>query len=284
MTTLFAAIENNGLTIRRIPLNDAVHDAVEDLFIQQGVLFSRGIADIIDFTGDWKPDDDELLSMPTPQSAAPLVEAVAGNAVAIPNISGPELQGGNIKAVFVGVEQQILIQKFTRSQIIDRNRFLFLQGERFNRVDNSGFALKERLACRIEGGRLQFQSFHDVKSIFDLGDFYRESTREERTAFLTHDLFAPVDAASFERLSNQTISRLINLAGSMGALDRVDATRLQAHGQQTGMNVNVVDGRVTLPTTSRELKELLQLLTDRRYVAPISEQTYVANSVRRVGQ
>jgi hypothetical protein len=288
MTTLFAALRGAALTIRRIPLNDAVHGALENMFVQQNVEFDRGIDEIIDFTGDWKPDEDELLRMPTPQSAHPIVEAIEGNAVATPLITAAELEGGAIKALFVGVERggvsDILIQKFTRSQIIDRRKFLFLQEQRFTQIDNTGFSLKDRLAGRIVDGSLQFKSFNDIKSIFDLGDFYREATRDERNTFVGHELFAPVDLVAFERLNNQTISRLIHLASSMGVLGRVDAAQLQAHGQRTGLAVNVADGRVVLPTTTRDLKELLQLLTDRRYVAPISEQTYVANSVRRIGQ
>ncbi len=68
---LFAACRINGaLVAKRIRLDQAVQQQIENIFHQQEAEFRDGITSEVQFDGSWTPDDDEFLTIDVPQEAA----------------------------------------------------------------------------------------------------------------------------------------------------------------------------------------------------------------------
>ena len=80
MVNLFALCRlTTGLQVKRVALAQPVQAKVGHIFQTQANYFLNGVAEEVDFSGDWKPDDDELLVIDAPAEAAVITATIAAN-------------------------------------------------------------------------------------------------------------------------------------------------------------------------------------------------------------
>lgn len=283
---LFAACRNNAgqLIVKRVRLDANVQQAVENIFAQQEAGFRHGIVDEIAFDGAWKPDDDELLTIDVPAEAQVIVDTIAANAMAIPDINAAAFAGEGIKALFTGriVNGQtvVLVQRFTSQQVLERRFALLQAGNAFRQLTEPAFTLDNEITCIIEGGKIKFKSQHKLRSIINMLAIYRAATDQEVQAFAGHQSLAVADVAAFVAVTNQVSRKLIHAITANGTLDTHAPAAIQAAAQQTNLAIQVVGGKIVMPTTHSEIKAILQFLNESRYSGPLSGQAFVTNSQR----
>src|SRR4051812_33226400 len=94
----------------------------------------------------------------------------------------PKVAKNPIKALFVSYKKQdgsriILLQNFDRRKIIStRGISIFHSGNVYKKVDGIGVTIDTKLSAVIMGTTLKFFSFHVVRQIFDLTQYYIETT------------------------------------------------------------------------------------------------------------
>lgn len=283
---LFAACRiDNELRAKRVRVGKGVQRDVEAIFKDQETDFRQGVTDEVNFDGDWKPEPNEFLTIDIPQEAQIFVDAISSNAVSVPSINIKKFAQEGIRALFTGssnnVSTKVLIQQFSSRQMLSNKFALVSKGDAFQRLDDQAFTLDTSLTCILEDGKLKFKSFHKMRSIMDLSDFYREATETEVRSFAKHPTFKVADVERFLSQSDQTIRKLIHSVTRMETLDNYSAKAIKEAAKDVKMDIAMKKRRIVMPESRAEVKILLHFLNDGLYEAPLSKQRYVTNSKKR---
>ena len=286
MNLLALCRDANGITIKRIPLNGALQNPVTQIFSDQEVAFRADRPNEVAFDGDWNPDDDEILVIDATAEADAMVAAASGNVLALPAINAGNFDSENIKALFIGVNVggglRLLVQRFTAAQVLSRKFAVIASNNQFNQIIDPAFNLATSLTCVIEGGQIKFDSYHKLRAVFDVVEFFAAATDEDIDEFAGHASIAIADIPALKALVTQTERKLIHKLSSNGVLDAHAALDIQAKGNATGLVVNIANGQIVFPTEKQEIRRLLRFLDDSLYEAPLSGQRYVTNSKRAI--
>ncbi len=283
---LFAACRvDNELRVKRIRLGKSVQRDIETIFKDQEADFRQGVTDEVTFDGDWKPEPNEFLTIDIPQEAQIFVDAINSNAVSVPSINTKEFAQEGIRALFTGSSNngsaKVLIQQFSSRQVLSNKFTLVSQGNAFRRLVDQAFTLDTSLTCILEDGKLKFKSFHKMRSIMNLSDYFREATETEIRSFAKHPTFKVADVERFLSQSDQTIRKLIHSVTRMETLDQYSAKQIKVAAKDVKMDVAMRKSRIIMPESRAEIKILLHFLNDGLYEAPLSKQRYVTNSKKR---
>lgn len=283
---LFAACRPDGaLQAKRVPLHPQVQNQVAEIFDEQERRFRDGCTSEVPFDGRWRPDEDELLTIPLPDEASMFVEALAANAISIDPLNTSAFASEVIKALFSGQPRDggttILVQPFTAQQLLERKFAFFQQQNAFQRLTEPAFTMASDLACIIEDGLIKFKSQQKLRAIINLVEIYRAATDSEVETFATHPNLQVEDVEAFVAKTNQTSRKLIHAVLEDGVLDHYQPTVIQQSASATGLDVALQAGKVAMPDDPAGIKALLQFLNESRYNGPLSGQAFVTNSQRR---
>ena len=276
----------NGFAIKRIPLNGTLQNPVMQVFSDQEMAFTQGRPNEVPFDGDWNPDEDELLVLAATAEADAMVAAATGNVLALQTVDSANFEAEGIKALFVAVpvggNLRLLVQRFTVAQILNRKLAFLAHGNQFNQLTEASFSLASSLTCIVEAGEIKFDSYHKLRAVFDVTEFFAEATDDDIDEFAGHASLEIADVAAFKDLATQTERRLIHKLVSTGVLDNHAPNHIQAVAAQTGLAIQVANGRLVFPQDKQEIRRFLRFLDDSLYEAPLSGQRYVTNSKRAV--
>lgn len=272
--------------IKRVQITQPLQEKIGGLFHQQANQFMEGIEEEVAFGSGWKPDANEILVMDAPVECVMMEQALNGNIVSLPTINAANFSDEGLKGLFVALTNggaRVLVQAFTAQQVLSRRFALLLEGDTFRELTEPSFTLDNQLVAILEGRKLKFKSFHKVKRIFELTLVYREATDQEIDGFCAHESFAVPDVADFKGVAGQVIRTLVHAISAAGVLNEYTVEDIAAKAAAVGLVLNVVDGRVAMPTDRRGVKELLKFLDDAIYEAPLTAKRYVTNSKRPFG-
>jgi hypothetical protein len=178
---LFALTNNAQRRILRLPLSRDVQQEITDMFNHQEAMFNSIAQQEFVFDGKYKPDEGECLTIVDYDDIDCLHGAIA-NPLSILEIVPDPAEYTNIKALFTGYRADdgtniALIQSFDRRRIISTSGLsLFHSANVYKKVDGVGITLDTRLSATLSGSILKFLSFHTVRQIFDLSQYYIEAT------------------------------------------------------------------------------------------------------------
>ena len=284
---LFAVCRTgDGLVTKRVPLNAELQKDVADMFDDQERRFLQGVTEEVPFQGSWKPDADQLMFIDVPSEASGLIEVVGVSPVSVPTIATGRFAEEGIKALFFGrhsgVPESILVQQFTRRQMLEHRRAVLFSGNAFRRISEAAFVMPSSLTCVLEDGRIKFRSWSNLRSIFNLTDIYRAATDKEVEGFGQHQAIKFDNVDHLIESSDQQMRKMINQVLSERTLDNHSASKIQQAAALTRLDIELDNGRIIWPQDRQEQKALLQFLVDNRYTGALSGTVYVTNSRRPV--
>lgn len=97
---LFAACRLEGsLQAKRVPLHPQVQNQVVKIFEEQERRFRDGCTSEVPFDGRWRPDEDELLTIPLADEASMFAETLAANVISIDPLNTSAVASEGIKAL-----------------------------------------------------------------------------------------------------------------------------------------------------------------------------------------
>jgi Kiwa protein KwaB-like len=285
MANLFALCRpNDALQVKRVSVTQPVQDKIEGVFQQQATAFVDGITEEIEFGSDWKPDPDEMMVMDAPAETAAIIQALDGNPLAWPVLNAANFIGEGIKALFIavgsGAAKRVLMQLFTAQQILARRFSLLLDGETFKELTAPAFTFDNNLVAIIEDGKLKFKSFHLVKRIFQLNQFYQEASDQQIDGFCSHGSLNVENVEGFKAVADQGIRKLVFAISKTAILDQFVVTDIATKANSLGLNVQVEDGKIIMPSDRKSIKQLLRFLDDGIYEASLTSKRYITNSKR----
>lgn len=276
--------EPDDLFARRVRVNADVQNLLEGVFVQQEQDFLAGVTDEIEFDGGWKPDPHELLSVAVTPEVQSLVQSLEGDVLGLPDFSGEMIQEGNVKGLATLVQRdgqsRLLLQVFDARQVLQRGLNLVLSGETFDRLSEPAFSLGSRIAGIVEGDRLKFRSYFNIRKIFSISHLYEEATDLQIDEFSGHDSLVFEEFESLKDRCDQSIRKLITAIGHRGTLENFAAHEIVAAAARHELEIEILEGKMVMPSDKQRFKKILAFLDDGYYRHSLSGMRYLANSKR----
>lgn len=286
MSELYAICRSNGaFEVKHVQLSNALQQQVGAIFQAQYADFLKGISAEIDFTGDWKPDADELLVARGLVEAGALLAATAQNAIALPVLDVAHFQAEGVRGLATtigqGAQQQILIQSFSPQQLLSGRFALLHDGNVFRRITEPAFSIGSQLLATVDAaGDVRFKSFQMLRRVFDLSHFYQQATDADLNAFCAHASLSVADPAAFLTNADESVRKAIHLIAKSNVLGQHTVAEIELQGQSIGFQVAVVNNRIEVPPDKKAAKALFSFLLDRVYLGAMNQQLFITNSHR----
>lgn len=282
---LFALTSVAGARIVRFPLTADLQSEVKTVFSSQLSAFEEGIVETIPFDGRYVPEEGELLVIEDFADVDGLQEAVA-NPLNVEVFDPEQHSLDGVKALFTsrtdnGVAR-VLVQFFERRRLIaNKGLAMFFSGDTFKKMSDAGLTLDTKLLAVLEGTSLKFQSFHYLRRVFELSEYFNEATNEEVVAFANHEKMNVDDMPTFLASAGPLVRKKIALIRQSGVLDHFTTEQLVATAQTFNVAITTnAKGKIHLPTNKTELRRLLRFLDEDYYESALSQTRFVSNSKR----
>ena len=267
-------------------------------------LFNEGVDNIIrfetedrdevQFSSSYKLNDDEVFTIQDFQPLPCIKNALDHPDTLEPfipkNPRGDLETGHKMKAILAGrkisdADYIIAGQKFSATQTLWRKPFqLFLDGQTFT-VPRPSFSItiSNDVDCVFINGKLLFLNYTSANKVFDLSEYYRAATEEEIQTFKSNQLFYVADDSTFaQNVRGITIRKKIARILDMGTLSGCSIEKIREKSLEMGINVQLENGKVVIPSTKADLKSLLAFLAEEMYKGSITNKTYLTNSSRAI--
>lgn len=281
---LFALTSNPAARVLRFPLNSDLQNEIGRLFREQRQAFLDGIVDTIEFDGRYRPDEGELLVIKNFVDPDTLVDVVK-NPIGVEQFDPNAHSLETVRAIFSGCpdgSDKVLIQLFEQRRLLtSKNVAIFFTGNTFQRMSDSGLTLDSKLLAILDGKDLKFQSFHFLRRVFNVDDYFKEATAIDLKSFATHPSLITADLCAFEAITNSTMRRKIALILQSGVLDKHSVPTIVAAAKPFKVNIQISStGQIALPDSPSELLKLLRFLDEDYYQSPLTQTQYLSNSKR----
>ena len=246
----------------------------------------------ISFDGRYKPHNDEFLAIENFQLSDEIKDAIR-DPLGVPIYTKENDEFIEIKAIFVGKRTetenteifQVAFQRFRKEQYIATSWVnLFFTKDTFRREKNFGISISDTVDCYYTEGELQFSSFYFARQIFDLSEYYRSATDQEVQAFTTSDKLAFEDTEAFKNTANTWIRRKIAMINDSDVLVNYKASEIKKLAKDAGITIEIENKKVVIPNDKEQIKVILGFLDEEAYKGPFSQNTFLANSKRKINK
>lgn len=282
---------SDPLEIFRLELDSETQSCVCEAFSQAVSELDANKSKVV-FDGSYKPLEDEYLYIENFQLPDEIKDAIR-NPI---GVSKYEKKNGNfpeIKAILVGERIElndsekfiVAFQRFKREQYISTKAFnLFFDQDTFRREKNYGISISENIDCLFNESELWFTSFYYARQIFDLSEYYRSATDQEVESFTSSERLDIENPEAFKGMANTWIRRKIAMINDSEVLVNYTAKKIKGLAKATGIEITVENQKIVIPNDKEKVKIILGFLDEEAYKGPFSQNTYLANSKRRVGK
>lgn len=288
---LFALVNGPGARVWRFDLSADVQAEITDHFTHIEGVFTRSAGDEIPFDGKYKPDDGEVLVIDNFDDIDNLHHAIE-NPLAVLPVVPDEYFFLTIRAIFTGYtsplgEKVALIQYFDKRKILSTNGIsIFHSGNIYKKVEGIGVTIDGRLSAMIRDRSLKFSSFHTVRQIFDLSEYYKEATDSDIRDFAATESISVGDVDQLISISDTWVRRKLALIRQSRIMELVPMNEIKAVALEfnIALTTRTVNGAETivLPQNKSDLKKILRFLDEDYYMSPLSQRPHLTNSKREV--
>lgn len=260
---LYALIGPVGaVDVRRVRVSADVQNQLAGLFVAYDASFREEVEEEIPFTRDWKPDDDQLLTLDASNEVNELLQRLQAGPLALDEIATEHFDNEQVRALLFVPDDDanvVYVQYFFAHQRLSRRALtLIVDGNTFTRLTGPAFAIGAKIDPIIEGGAIKFKNFNVIKRIFDVLANYTVASDEEIVTFSQLPTIHVEDVNKLISKMTQTNRKLITAVAESGILDRVSVDDIVNEAAALGINVAVADGSIVLPKDRGELKALLR--------------------------
>jgi len=287
----FALIKvDENIEIKHISVNQSLQTELIQIFENQRIAFEQGVDTEVVFNGDWKPDENEVLTINDVSEAEILINAVNANTSSFSKLQISNFLDEPIKGIFTGIKvgntTKVFIQKFSSRQALSLSQMPIIKmqtGNTFVKTSEDIFTIDNKLVAVIENNKTRFKSFHNLRMVFDLSGFYQEATNDDLDEFSEHDSLEVADVNAFIDNSDTPIRKMIHTIIRTEVLENYSVSEIET--ASTGfpnLALSVNNGKLVLPEDKKELKAVLHFLLEDIYKGALSGSSYLSNSKRNL--
>lgn len=287
--SLFALTDDPANRVVKFNLSQEVQNDLTTYLKNQEAQFNQITENKVPFDGKYKPDFGEVLIINNFDDIDGLSLAIT-NTVPVLEVEPSPQVFENIKALFSGYADHngvstILIQHFDKRKIISTNGLsIFHSSNIYKKIEGIGLTIDSKLTAILKGGTLEFFSFHLLRQIFDMSEYYKEATDTDISEFLALPLIKNIDVQSLIALSDTWIRRKFALIQQSQILDKTPLNDIKAVAIEFNIPLvtTVIDGNevIELPNNKQDLKTILRFFDEDYYKSPLSKTNYITNSKR----
>ncbi|MER0127999.1 Kiwa anti-phage protein KwaB-like domain-containing protein [Franconibacter daqui] len=293
---LFAITDSEIPTkIIKIDIDAPAQTLVENLFRTQRSEFINEDIEEIEFCASYNVQDGEIFSINPFDDEIGIINAIE-RPDAVPVWDPDDVSVHYFKALFTGEPAsndnptQVWLQCFDRRQIINNEKSFFQvvtqPGNRFSVSTRPGFSLSDRLTAILVGDKLLFKSFFMLRRFFNMEEYFNEATREDLDNFIGNDIFHVENAENFMTFADSAIKKKVSLIISSGILNDQPIENLIECAQKIGYRLGITnvngDNKITMPSSKREVKQLLYFLDQGYFNSIITNELMLTNSKRPI--
>ncbi|NTS63775.1 DUF4868 domain-containing protein [Sphingomonas sp. HHU CXW] len=285
---LYALVGQRGSAdLRRVRVSHDVQSQLAELFSAYYANFHQGIDEEVTFSRDWKPDDDQILTLPLNEEITALMDTVRAGPLSLTEIDPNDFQNENIRAIAFaadGVDETLYIQYFFAHQRLAQRAMalVLLEGNTFTRLTGPAFSIGSKIDAIIENGLVKFKNFTILKRIFDVFSHYTIASDQEVIAFSQLNMVVAEDINHILSNITQTTRKLVSAVSDSGILHRITTAEIVAAAQSVQVEVSLVDDKILLPRDKAKLKTLLRFLDHGIYQSRLGAFTFMTNSKLRL--
>ncbi|MNX90607.1 hypothetical protein D3C86_1226640 [compost metagenome] len=286
---LFALTSDPARRIVRFSLSGEIQEELTTHLKTQETQFLEHVEETIKFDGKYKPEQGEVLEIDNYDDIDGLANAIE-NPLDLPEITPSIESYRGIKAIFSGYMDTdgsavILLQNFDKRMILSNEGISIFHSENtYKKVCGVGLTIDTKLSAILKGSSLKFFSFHMVRQIFDLSEYYREATDTDIRDFVGLPTIKSVDLTNLIAISDTWVRRKFSLIQQSRILETVSINQIRTVAQEFNIPLIVVVQDelelIELPQTKSELKTLLRFLDEDYYKSPLSQTQWITNSKR----
>lgn len=154
------------------------------------------------------------------------------------------------KALFSGnVDQNgvasVLIQHFDKKRVISTNGLsIFHAANVYKKIEGIGLTVDSKLTAILRDGALKFHSFHLLRQIFDVSEYYKEATDGDIHQFASMACVMVADSAKLIAISDTWVRRKLWLISQSQILEKVPVSDIKAVAAEFHIELKTeIDGR-----------------------------------------
>lgn len=286
---IFALIDeaNGQRVVNKLILDRKAQESICQIFSNGTNTMLDTELEEIEFSVGYKPDKEQIMSIDGINMDDMILDAI-NNPDGIETFVPNAREYPDIKALFTGCnepEQVIAFQRFNKSQYLTNNRIgIIHSGNTLKEIDGFGMIIGAGVDCVLHCGKLLFKSYNNARQMFDLAQYYRSASEGEVTAFVEDERIFVEDKEGFKTGADEWTRKKIALIHDSGVLENNSAEEIATSAEELGVTIQVVDGKIVLPSIKKEMKDVLRVLDEDRYKGVFTNNTYETNSKRRRNQ
>ena len=229
-------------------------------------------------------------------SMPPTIGQAIGNPLTCP-VLNLNTETHRIKVLFSGIwsaaNKAVNFQVFDAGKLLS-NRWTLIglpihAGDTYQRLEEPGLMLQDKLTAHYHNGTLYFSSYHNTKRFLDLADYYREATDTDLEAFAATDLFALEDEAGFKGQADSIIRKKIALLQKNEVLKDITVTEIKTVAnnfnaelpEEHHINITVKDdGKLVIPEDKKTKRAYP--LSGRRICHRTPDQTQMPDQLKTI--
>lgn len=278
---------NHAQPLAQIPLTDGLQQTLQTEWTRQLRDFCHNVREV-QFDAGYKPESDERFII----TGFPLPVALNINRESVNTLENFQANEETLKQLTAliafaksGNQEVIMIQRFTRSHIVEPGKFLFMPNGTFETNTAPGLTLSNKpdAVYYPTSQKLVFANFRNANAILPLADFYEEASEEEIREVLSHDKLAAEDIDGLAVDASQWFRTRFSMLKDSGILDQYSPAQIRTNA--TGYVDIAINGtgdsaKIVFPADKTAAKRLLQFLNEELYKGPITDTLYETNSKR----
>ena len=284
----FIKDDSGSCQIKRVGVDQPLQTELIQIFEDQRVLFEGGVDTEVAFNGDWKPGSNEVLTLDDISESQIMIDSINANATSFSNLVISNFVNEPIKAIFTGITTngltKVLVQKFSARQALYLNQLPIIKmliGNTFVKSTDDIFTIDNKLVAIVEGNKTKFKSFHNARMVFDLANYYKEATDDDLTEVSQHASIEIADLSGFIAQADSQVRKMVHSIKGSDILDTYTVNDIStAAANFPNLPIVVNNGKITLLSDKKQLKEVLHFLLEDIYKGPLSGSDYLTNSKR----
>lgn len=287
--SLFAMMnKNSAVKVYRIDTDRQTDIKIKKIFDDQLSLFESHHNTELVFEAGYTPSYNECSYIDNFDEGKILLDAVQ-RSTAMPlwtkNVGLNDITAFFMAPAYPQVKDKIAIQTFSKKQILNESRYLWLSKNSFTMSDLLGFNLDDKLVAILEGDKIKFRNFNNLRSIFDMSPYFAEATKQEISDFVNQPVFNIPVGFDLPALADNVIRKKVTLINKSKILVNHTVTEIKNAALTLNFPIKTTGSgsseKIEMPTNKKEIKELLNFLDEDYFNSEITKQRFRSKSKRK---
>jgi hypothetical protein len=266
-----------------VRLERRTRDQLSEKYDKLAESFLNASIEVLDYAPAFSPEPGTILRLKydLPQVLTSCSRQLPAD---IPELDQSVLADEGISAVVAiatGPTPRFCFQAIDNRFLVKPRSVALFFGKTFQFSDAVGIVFPDRLDALSINGQLYFRSEIVVRRFLDIEAHFKEATDAEMEEFFAGKLFVRGDITLLKEFANTPLRR--KLHGVIASGRHVAPKEIEAVAKRLQLNVQLKAGKVILPTSPEQFRDLVRILDDAYLESMLDRRdVYLTTSKRKL--